>query len=895
MPFFSSFTGSFKAGRRRPRGLGGGGAGAGGGGAYVSTFNADLMNVDAGVTAISAPFVHISPDGSTAVYAEAFYNNGTGLGEQWGRIHIFSSTSGSWEFVQSQLPPSSAQTNSYTYYRTYFGSGVAMNTDGSRIAVNGYNHGNTGSAATQYGAIWILDRQPDGTYSESYRISRPRSSNWDAERGISMTPDGNTISLATWNDGSSATDYVMADVYQYNSGTDSWDKMSGTTAFGKNVSLRSAGQNQYFGKGFTKISEDGNYCLFHAEEAWHFTSGGGYAAVGYWNGSNWATQRELNPSSPDGIRRYGASGDINSDGSVLAVSDTERGDINAGRVYIWRRSGSTWTQEQIINNPTTNANSYPRLFGTVVRMNSAGTSIAVLSIQSGEGETSKIHFYDYDAGTQTWGASSQGDIDTGFTDSFYGSSAWVDVVMDATSDLGLIILGDAARETLQFYERPGGGFGGSVSGGGVADFSVATDFTAAFASLADTSNTGNLGSKVSMSADKSTMIMHRHTDNTVATSAGAIEIFKNNNDGTWSYVEKFTVPSQTPGANGGYSSSSFGDGVALSADGSKIAVSGTGHGVNGASQNCGGAIWVLERQGDGTYAEFDRIDRPYSSNPNLGRAIDISADGTYIAASGSQLTNVSNIVYKLNSSTGEYEKMNSTTDGASNGVSVNWGSSSDLARGGHQNMVAAISDDGLYTVIGNQGSYEFGIDYGYAAVGFYNGSSWSVQQELRPANTSNPFGGKYGVSVDINEDGTVCVVGSTRHYNVGNSSRVGAFYVWRRTGTSWTEEQRVLGTSTNGFLGNNVRILPDGNTIFATAQQENGLSNKKILVYTYDSGSGSWSLAETIETNYTNTNFENEDQMDVSRDGSLVVVTAYGNTGTKALFFETAGGPYYTP
>lgn len=437
----------------------------------------------------------------------------------------------------------------------------------------------------------------------------------------------------------------------------------------------------------------------------------------------------------------------------------------------------------------------------------------------------------------------------------------------------------------------GGGGGG---GGGGADFSVATDFTAAFASLADTSNVGGLGIRVSMSADKSTMIMHRPIDNDVATSAGAIEIFKNNNDGTWSYVEKFTVPSQTPGANGGYYQTQFGDGVALSADGSKIAVSGTGHGVNGANQNCGGAIWVLERQGDGTYAEFDRIDRPYSSNPNLGRAIDISADGTYIAASGSQLTHVSNIVYKLNSGTGEYEKMNTTTDGASNGVSVNWGSSSNLARGGYQNMVAAISDDGLYTVIGNQGSYEFGIGYGYAAVGFYDGSNWSKQQDLRPANTSNPFGGEYGVSVDINEDGTVCVVGSTRHYNVGNSSRVGAFYVWRRTGTSWTEEQRVLGTSTNGFLGNNVRILPDGNTIFATAIQENFQSNKKILVYTYDSGSGSWSLAETIETNYTDTNFESEDQMDVSRDGSLVVVTAYGNTGTKALFFETTGGPYYS-
>jgi hypothetical protein len=492
MPFFSSFTGSFAGGRRIPIGVGGGGGGA------LATFDADLLNVDAGVTNVSTPYVYLSPDGSTAVFAESRWDSSSGLGEDWGRIHIFSSTGGSWQFVQSMFPPSSAQTNGYTLYRTYFGEGVALSNDGSRIAVNGPNHGNTGSNATQYGAIWILDRQGDGTYSEAYRISRSRSSNWNAERGISITPDGNTISLASWNDGSSATDYVMADVYGYNAGTDTWDKQAGTTAFSRNVSLRSAGQNQYFGEGYSKLSEDGRYCLFFAEEAWHFSTAGGYAAVGYWNGNTWVRQAELNPGS---VTRYGASGDINGDGSVLVVSDNDRPATNAGQIHIWRRSGSTWTKEQTIVNPTSNANSYTRRFGQNVRMNSAGTSIAVLAAQSGEGETATIYFYDYDAGTQTWSASSQGDIDTGFTDAFYGSLTYTDLIMDATKDLGLIVLGDTVRNTLQFYERPGGGFGGTAPSSPAWDPS--TDITAAiWFDASDTSSYTLSGSNVTAVTDK---------------------------------------------------------------------------------------------------------------------------------------------------------------------------------------------------------------------------------------------------------------------------------------------------------------------------------------------------------------------------------------------------------
>ena len=882
MPFFSSFTGSFTGGRRRPRGLG---LGVGGGGGSTPTdFSAALAATPAATSGFGMSAI-MSGDGSTMVmgdYADASLANFSGA------AYVYTSRNGSWEYVEKLTPPSQpTPTPNGGYYLARFGNNLAITQDGSRLFVAAPFHGTSGSGANYSGTIYVYDRQPDNTFTLFQRIDRPRSSNADMSDGwFQVSSDGSYIAVPLFWDVNADGIYQSMDVYEISGGV--YTKLNTVSQNSKQVSVffyKNTGANR---ETRADISDDGLWAIYSVPD-----DGTGKVYTASYDGTNWNSNSLI--SSTGASNDFGQSISLSSDGSVAAISNT--GQIGFQRVSVQRRSGSTWTEEQLINFHDPNGNGYPRYFGSVVKLLPDGETLFIYAPQGTTGGTAAVYVYTHSGGVWTLAET----VDTGWTDTrAYLAVAGTGLsqgAMSVTDDGTTIVLSDNVNDTAEFFQTTGGPYysvGGGGGGGGAADFSVATDFTAAFTSLADTSNTGNLGTKVSMSADKSTMIMHRHTDNDVATSAGAIEIFKNNNDGTWSYVEKFVIPSQTPGANGGYSQSGFGDGVALSADGSKIAVSGTGHGVNGANQNCGGAIWVLERQGDGTYAEFDRIDRPYSSNPNLGRAIDISADGNYIAATGSQLTHVSNIIYKLNSGTGEYEKMNTTTDGASNGVSVNWGSGSNLARGGHQNMVAAISDDGLYTVIGNQGSYEFGIGYGYAAVGFYDGSNWGVQQELRPANTSNPFGGKYGVSVDINEDGTVCVVGSTRHYNVGNSSRVGAFYVWRRTGTSWTEEQRVLGTSTNGFLGNNVRILPDGNTIFATAIQENGASNKKILVYTYDSGSGSWSLAETIETNYTDANFENEDQMDVSRDGSLVVVTAYGNTGNKALFFETTGGPYYS-
>lgn len=428
------------------------------------------------------------------------------------------------------------------------------------------------------------------------------------------------------------------------------------------------------------------------------------------------------------------------------------------------------------------------------------------------------------------------------------------------------------------------------------DMPNASDFTTA---LAQTPATSDFFRQVSFSGNKQTFVVHMPIDDAVATNSGAIYIYNNEGDGTWSFVEKFNVPSQSPGANGGYSSAAFGSGVAISYDGSRIATSGDTHGVNGANQNYGGAIWVLERQEDGTYSELTRIDRPISDDTNMGENIDMSPDGQYISVSGKDLGspyNAAITVYKFNSGTQTYDKMTGATTAAGSNVSINLGGAGDS--GAYGRFTSAINDDGTYVVFGNPEDNTWGNVYGFAAVGKYDGSNWSLQSELRPAALNPPFVDDYGVSVDINSDGSVIAVGANRAYEPTNSLGVGAVYIWRRNGETWTEEAKIytpdgIAKTEPRFFGHTVRILPDGNTMFALATYTfaNATNTAKVYVYTHDNGS--WNLAETIDTGYTGTFLARDEVMDVSNDGSLVVVSTYQDS-SKVSFFETANGPYYT-
>jgi hypothetical protein len=113
-------------------------------------------------------------------------------------------------------------------------------------------------------------------------------------------------------------------------------------------------------------------------------------------------------------------------------------------------------------------------------------------------------------------------------------------------------------------------------------------------------------------------------------------------------------------------------------------------------------------------------------------------------------------------------------------------------------------------------SYRMQVDYdaGYAVVGglavrdvlvmYNNNGTWEIQEDLSDYTSPGDIG--YGSHVHI--DGTTIAV-TAPSTNWFNTSRAGAVYIWNRSGSSWTETQRIAGGSTMTAFGSWIHL--DGN------------------------------------------------------------------------------------
>jgi hypothetical protein len=127
----------------------------------------------------------------------------------------------------------------------------------------------------------------------------------------------------------------------------------------------------------------------------------------------------------------------------------------------------------------------------------------------------------------------------------------------------------------------------------------------------------------------------------------------------------------------------------------------------------------------------------------------------------------------------------------------------------------ALSSDGNTALIGAQ------IDNsskGAAWIFTRAGSTWS-QSGPKIVPTDETGDGEFGTSVALSRDGMTALIGG----QLDNSS-TGAAWVYTRSGSTWTEQQKLLGGSENGpgRFGTSVALSPDGSTALIGAPDDNG-------------------------------------------------------------------------
>lgn len=189
-----------------------------------------------------------------------------------------------------------------------------------------------------------------------------------------------------------------------------------------------------------------------------------------------------------------------------------------------------------------------------------------------------------------------------------------------------------------------------------------------------------------------------------------------------------------------------------------------------------------------------------------------------------------------------------------------------------QGCSVSLSSDGNTLAIG-----AFNDDNGVGSVWIFNRnpvtSIWSQTAKLVNSGTSSTSG--CGVSVSLSADGRTLAIGGP-----GTNSDVGAVWVWTFDGSSWTQQTKIVPTTSLGqpAFGTSLDLSADGNTLAIGGP----LDNPNGATWIYVRSSGSWSFQTKLISGST---FLQGNSIALSANGNILAVGAKGDTLLQGAVF----------
>ncbi|MES2274372.1 MAG: hypothetical protein V4487_09310, partial [Chlamydiota bacterium] len=264
----------------------------------------------------------ISADGNTV--ASGGESDASGIGAVW----IFVRSSSVWAQQGLKLVGTGSTSGANQ------GDSVSLSADGNTLAVGGPNDDNGASGS---GATWIFTRSATGTWSQQgAKLIGTGGTNSAQGGSVSLSADGNTLAVGGHGD---ASNLGAAWVFTRTGST--WTqqgaKLVGSGAVGTNGSHEGTS---------VSLSADGNTLAVGGP----FDNGGGLGSGATWiftrsATATWSQQAKLIGTGLSGTSNHqGISVSISADSNTVAVGGD--GDSFArGAVWIFVRSNGSWTQQ----------------------------------------------------------------------------------------------------------------------------------------------------------------------------------------------------------------------------------------------------------------------------------------------------------------------------------------------------------------------------------------------------------------------------------------------------------------------------------------------------------------------------------------------------------------------
>jgi len=362
--------------------------------------------------------------------------------------------------------------------------------------------------------------------------------------------------------------------------------------------------------------------------------------------------------------------------------------------------------------------------------------------------------------------------------------------------------------------------------GGLAIVQAADDFRAAKAPLTRSAQTvSELKLKASpietgagfgnaVDIDGTWAIVGAPRDKTAGVATGAAYIFQY--DGTtWRQVARLL-------ASDGGAADQFGSAVAL--DGAVAVIGASGDDQKGFNS---GAAYVFRRSGS-TWTEEAKLMPNSANDMSFGFTVAVEGDTVAVGAPYSFVSGTSTnsgsayVFHRANGVWGQAFKFATYRGGAVLSDLFGWS----VALSGNTLAVGAYLDDTVFI-------FERA------------GGVWSRTTQFDGADTD--AGDRFGYAVAL--DGDTLVVGAAQDNDMSTSA--GSAYVFQRSGSTWTQQTKLVLTSmmTGARLGWSVAI--DNDTLIVGARESKGNQDRVEAgaAYVYERSSGSWTLSQALFAN----------------------------------------------
>lgn len=298
------------------------------------------------------------------------------------------------------------------------------------------------------------------------------------------------------------------------------------------------------------------------------------------------------------------------------------------------------------------------------------------------------------------------------------------------------------------------------------------------------------------------------------------------------------------------------------------------------------------------------------ANDYFGERIALSADGTTLAVASSReqsnatgingnqadnsLSNAGAVYVFYN--TGGIWSQQAYIKASNTEASDSFGTDISISNDGNTLAISASGEDSNATGINGNEADNSMSSAGAVYVFTRTGSSWSQQAYIKASNTNT--NDNFGYSLAISGDGNTVAVGAyTEDSNAtginglqtdNSSSASGATYVFTRSGSTWSQQAYIKASNTNSsdFFGGFVTLSTDGNTLGIAAVREDssatGINGDQLdnsmnfagAVYVFNRTGVTWSQQAYIKASNTGGGDSFGSSINLSGDGNTLVVGA---------------------